>query len=116
MAFQSSVPNRPIPFSEPPYLLNLPSPYYRASHFSWQQACRAFVAKNLLQHAFEWENEGDVPSHVFETFSDHNVLIANLPAPLPVEWLKRLGVHDVLGVVRVEDWDYFHTAIFADEV
>jgi acyl-CoA dehydrogenase len=100
MAFQSSVPNRPIPFSEPPYLLNLPSPYYRASHFSWQQACRAFVAKNLLQHAFEWEN----------------VLIANLPAPLPVEWLKRLGVHDVLGVVRVEDWDYFHTAIFADEV
>ena len=44
------------------------------------------------------------------------MLIPSLPAPLPVRWLKRLGVHDVLGVVKVEEWDYIHTAIFSDEM
>ncbi len=34
------------------------------------------------------------------------MLIPSLTAPLPVQWLKRLGVHDILGVVRVEEWDY----------
>ncbi len=57
-----------------------------------------------------------VPEHVFKTFSKHNMVIANLPAPLPVKWLKRLGIHDILGVVKVEEWDYLHTGIFADEV
>ena len=44
------------------------------------------------------------------------MLIPNLPAPLPVEWLKRLGVHDILGTVKVEEWDYLHTSIFCDEM
>lgn len=44
------------------------------------------------------------------------MLIPSLPAPLPVEWLKKLGVHNILGVVKVEDWDYLHTCIFVDEV
>lgn len=44
------------------------------------------------------------------------MLIPTLPAPLPVQWLKRLGVHDILGVVKVKEWDYIHTAIFCDEM
>ncbi len=44
------------------------------------------------------------------------MLIPSLTAPLPVQWLKRLGVHDILGVVKVEEWDYIHTAIFCDEM
>ena len=57
-----------------------------------------------------------VPPHVFETFAGANMLIPSLPAPLPVQWLKQLGVHDILGVVKVEEWDYIHTAIFCDEM
>lgn len=105
----------PIPFSEPPYLAGLPSPYYGSSHLHFQKVCRAFVEENLLQHAMEWEREETVPAHVFEKFAAANMLIPSLPAPLPVVWLKKLGVHDVLGV-KVEDWDYLHTAIFTDEV
>lgn len=105
-----------IPFSEPPYIQGLPSPYYTPSHLRWQKACRAFISEHLLPQAFEWEREETVPEHVFETFAKNNMLIPNLPAPLPVEWLKRLGVHDVLGVVGVEEWDYLHTGIYADEV
>ena len=44
------------------------------------------------------------------------MLLPNLTAALPVQWLKRLGINDILGVVKVEDWDYIHTAIFCDEM
>ncbi|PIG85706.1 acyl-CoA dehydrogenase [Aspergillus arachidicola] len=90
----------PIPFSEPPYLRNLPSPYYTEGHLRFQKACRAFLWENLISHAAEWEKEGHVPEHVFETFCKHNMLLPNLPAPLPVDWLKRLGIHDILGMAR----------------
>lgn len=108
--------SKPIPFSEPPYLCGLPSPYYNDSHLRWQKACRAFVTENLHQHAIDWEREETVPAHVFDTFATAHMLIPNLPAPLPVKWLKELGIHDILGVVKVEEWDYIHTAIFCDEM
>ena len=42
------------------------------------------------------------------------MLIPNLKSPLPVPWLKKLGINDILGV-PVEEWDYLHTAIWVDE-
>ncbi|KIW25573.1 uncharacterized protein PV07_08739 [Cladophialophora immunda] len=45
----------------------------------------------------EWEREEMVPDHLFQTFHKHNMLTPNLPAPLPVEWLRRVGVYDILG-------------------
>ncbi|MCJ1431373.1 hypothetical protein MMC27_000725 [Xylographa pallens] len=111
------MPNKPsIPFSEPPYLAGLPSPYYSSSHLKWQKACRAFIDENLNQYAMDWEREEKVPPEVFQKFAAANMLIPTLPAPLPVDWLKRLGVHDILGTVKVEDWDYLHTAIYTDEM
>jgi acyl-CoA dehydrogenase len=106
----------PIPFAEPPYLCGLPSPYYSPSHLRWQKACRVFVEEHFLPHAMEWERVGTVPPHVFETFARHNMLIPNLPAPLPVQWLNKLGIHDILGAVKVEEWDYLHTGIYIDEM
>ena len=64
----------------------------------------------------DWEREETVPSHVFDTFAKAHMLIPTLPAPLPVAWLKILGIDDVLGTVKVEEWDYLHTAIFCDEM
>jgi acyl-CoA dehydrogenase len=107
--------DNPLPFSEPPYLRGLPSPYYTQSHRGFQQRCRAFMYENLHIHALDWENDGFVPERVFETFAKHHMILPNLPAPLPVAWLKRLGIHDVLGV-KVEEWDYLHTGIYCDEV
>lgn len=63
----------------------------------------------------EWEREGTVPPHVFEVFAKHNMLLPNLPSPLPVAWLKKLNIHDILGV-KVEDWDLIYTGIYLDEV
>ena len=104
-----------IPFAEPPYLRGLPSPYYTPGHLRFQKACREFMWEHLLQYAMEWERQGTVPEHVFDTFCRHNMLLPNLPAPLPVEWLKRLNIHDILGV-KVEDWDYMYSGIYGDEL
>lgn len=105
----------PVPFSEPPYLRGLPSPYHTEKHRAFQKRCRAFAWEHLVRHALEWEREGTVPEHVFQTFCQHNMLLPNLPAPLPVDWLKRLGIHDILGV-KVEEWDHMYTGIYCDEV
>lgn len=104
-----------VPFSEPPWLSGLPSPYYKETHRRFQKACRAFIDEHLAPFAVEWEREETAPDHLFHTFTKHNMLIPNLPAPLPVEWLHKVGIYDILGV-KVEDWDYFHTSIYLDEM
>lgn len=106
----------PVPFSEPPWLLGLPSPIYKPTHYKWQRTIRAFISQNLHAHAIEWEKAGTVPPHVFETFAKHNMLIPALPAPLPVEWLHKLGVHELPGGLKVEDYDYLHASIYSDEM
>lgn len=105
-----------IPFSEPPYILGLPSPYYTPSHLAWQKACRAFITINLTAHAMDWEREELVPPEVFKKFAAANMLIPTLPAPLPVEWCKRLGLEKLLGGLNVTEFDYIHFLIHADEV
>lgn len=105
----------PIPFSEPPYLSGLPSPYYTEAHREFQKKCRAFITENLTQHAMEWERAEDVPEHVFTTFAKANMLLPALPAPLPVEWLKKLGIDSILGQ-PVDQWDYFFNLIYTDEM
>ena len=104
-----------VPFSEPPYLAGLPSPYYKPTHLRWQKACRAFLEKHLLDKALEWDTIETLPENVFEEFAKAGMLIPSLPSPLPVEWLKRLGINDILGT-PVEEFDYIHTMIYCDEV
>ncbi|KAI1170633.1 putative acyl-CoA dehydrogenase [Nemania sp. FL0916] len=106
----------PIPFSEPSYLMGLPSAYYTSSHRSFQAAIRPFIQKHLLDRAIEWEKAETVPEHVFSDFASANMLVPALPAPLPVSWLKRVGIHELAGGVRVEDFDYLHALIYADEI
>ncbi|KAI0130175.1 acyl-CoA dehydrogenase/oxidase [Xylariales sp. AK1849] len=106
----------PIPFSEPPWLLGLPNPIYTESHRQWQAAIRPFIEGHLHSHAREWERAETVPEHVFGEFAKANMLIPALPAPLPVAWLKRLGIDELLGGLKVEDFDYLHGLIYADEM
>jgi len=105
----------PIPFSEPPWILGLPSPYYNESHRKWQKNIRAFITENLTKHAMEWEDAGDVPPDVYSKFFAQNMLIPYLPAPLPIAMLKSLGIHDMLGL-PIEEFDYTHFAIFVSEM
>lgn len=109
-----STKSSPIPFAEPSYLCGLPSPYFQATHLAFQQRCRAFFNEHFLPYVLEWETAGTVPEHVWTLFNKHNMLLPNLKSPLPVKWLRRLGLNDILGV-PVDEWDYLHTAIWVDE-
>ncbi|KAI1350083.1 putative acyl-CoA dehydrogenase [Xylaria sp. FL0043] len=106
----------PVPFSEPSWLMGLPSAHYTDSHYKFQRAIRPFIQKHLLDRAIEWDKAETVPDHVFRDFAKANMLVPALPAPLPVAWLKRLGIHELPGGLKVEDFDYMHSLIFADEM
>ena len=43
------------------------------------------------------------------------MLIPNLPAPLPLKWLKQIGF-DSIGPIKIEDFDYTHIAIYVAEL
>ncbi|KAI9150443.1 Acyl-CoA dehydrogenase apdG [Paramyrothecium foliicola] len=105
-----------VPFAEPPWVRGSPSPYYNDSHRRVQRACRDFIAEHLHKRALEWETAEDVPAHVFGEFAAANFLLPALPAPLPVQWLHRLGITHMPGNVPVEEWDYLHGMIYADEM
>uniref|UniRef100_A0A8H7TSZ4 Acyl-CoA dehydrogenase/oxidase N-terminal domain-containing protein n=1 Tax=Bionectria ochroleuca TaxID=29856 RepID=A0A8H7TSZ4_BIOOC len=105
-----------VPFAEPPWLNGIPSPYFDESHKRVQAACRDFIGRTLSQHAFEWETAEDVPPHVFGEFAKANFLVPALPAPLPAEWLRRVGITHMPGGIPVEDWNYLHALIYADEM
>ncbi|CAG8981596.1 hypothetical protein HYALB_00009475 [Hymenoscyphus albidus] len=105
----------PIPLSEPPWLMGLPSPYYNESHKKWQKTCRALIDELLMAQSAEWERAGDVPETLYGQFAAANLLIPNLSAPLPVKWLHKLGITHLPGGLKVEDFDYLHTLIFVDE-
>lgn len=54
----------PVPFSDPPYLMGLPSAYYNESHRKWQKTCRALADELLVPFVNEWEAAGDVPGKI----------------------------------------------------
>ncbi|KAF2428601.1 short-chain specific acyl-CoA dehydrogenase mitochondrial precursor [Tothia fuscella] len=104
-----------VPFSDPAWLMGLPSPYYNESHRRWQATIRPWLEENLHKNAFEWDTAELLPESVFKTFAEAGMLIPSLPCPLPVEWLKRVGINDIMGV-KVQDFDYMHMAIYSDEM
>ncbi|KAF5026978.1 hypothetical protein F66182_1008 [Fusarium sp. NRRL 66182] len=106
----------PLPFSEPPWLRGAPSPIFNDSHRRFQAACRKFVDENLNQHALEWETLEEVPSDLYGVFAQGNFILPALPTPLPVRWLKELGITHMPGQVPVEEWNALHTLIYADEM
>ena len=56
------------------------------------------------------------PVDLYQKFASANFLIPNLPSPLPVKWLKELGITHLPGDLPVEEFDYMHTLIFTDEM
>ncbi|KAH7078182.1 acyl-CoA dehydrogenase/oxidase [Paraphoma chrysanthemicola] len=104
------------PFEDPPWLQGMPSPYYNESHYRFQRACREFIDEKLNVHAVQWEREGAVPPEVWYSFAEANMLIPNLAAPLPVKWLKRLGLTTMPGGLQAQDFDDMHSYIYFDEM
>lgn len=106
----------PIPFAENPWLTGLPSPYYNESHYKWQATCREFIDGILTPFAKDFEKDKQLPDHVFKAFAEQHFIIAGLPAPLPVNILKGIGITHLPGGLAVEEFDYFHHLVYNTEV
>lgn len=104
----------PVPFTDPPWVNGLPSPYYNESHRKWQQVCRAFMEEHLFSRVSAWDD--NVQDEVYQVFMKHNMLLPAIGAPLPVDALKNIGITHLEGGLRVEDFDYMHCIIYASEV
>ncbi|KAK4213158.1 acyl-CoA dehydrogenase [Rhypophila decipiens] len=108
--------NAQIPFSEPPWLNNLPTPIFKATHKRFQAAIRPLLQKILHDNAIEWETAETIPAHVFDEFAAAGLLPCALPAPLDVNLLKSLGITHLPGPTPVEEFDALHGVIFSDEM
>lgn len=106
----------PTPFAEAPWTQGVPSPYYTESHRTWQKDCRKFIYENLGEHSLQYVKDGQVPMEVYHKFAEAGMLIPSLPAPLPIQRLKQLGIRELLGGLKLEDFDYFHFLIYIAEV
>ena len=77
--------------------------------------CQVHNIYNSLQSIYPAVPD-DATAGLFSKFAAANLLIPNLSSPLPVKWLKKLGIHELPGGLKVEDFDYLHTLIYIDEV
>jgi len=68
-----------------------------------------------LHHRLQWLTIPS-PADLYSKFAAANFLIPNLSAPLPVKWLHKLGIHELPGGLKIEDFDYMHTLIYVDEM
>ncbi|KAJ6494754.1 acyl-CoA dehydrogenase [Mycena vitilis] len=101
-----------VPYAEPTWLSpGFHSPYYSENHRRFQAAMRKFCEEELLPDSILREADGKRPSQAcFDAMARTNILAMRLgPGP----HLKGRVLMD--GLVKPEEFDYFHELIMAQE-
>lgn len=103
----------PAPFSEPLLpQLDLPeNPYYTEKHHKLRAYVRNFVDTELLPHAQEWEQAGQVPEAVRRKFCDAGFAIVR-----PVVDEEDAGGVTPPANIPHQDWDTWCSVIVGDEM
>ncbi|CAN8098567.1 unnamed protein product [Discula destructiva] len=97
-------------WAEPAWFSSLESPYYNKSHRSLQAYARKYVDENIMPHALEWEEQGECPEHVKQSFAQSGLPFADIPAQYkPPEFRSLAGI-------PTEELDVFHHMILIDEL
>ncbi|KAF8292381.1 acyl-CoA dehydrogenase NM domain-like protein [Clavulina sp. PMI_390] len=101
-----------MPYGEPSWLAEGHySPYFSESHRKFQRWMRRFVEEHLMEDAALREEDGKRPSlSTVETQAKHGLLAMRLG---PGEHLKGMTLVD--GLVKPEEYDYFHELILTQE-
>lgn len=83
----------------------MPSPYYKESHYKLREAIRNWVTENILDVAYEWEEETKVVDpKVYQKMADDGIVtVLAFGSKIPKKWAKPDGT--VFGGVKVEEWD-----------
>ena len=102
----------PVPYAEPLWLIpQFKNPYYKESHRKLQKAIRKFVDEVVTPEGLAREADGKyISQEVIDKMAEKNVLAMRLG---PGKHLKGRILLD--GVVKPEEFDYFHDLIVAQE-
>ncbi|KAJ3514588.1 hypothetical protein NLJ89_g2288 [Agrocybe chaxingu] len=101
-----------VPYSEPAWLTpGYYSPYYKEHHRRFQAAYRKFVEEIILPDAQAREEDGKRPSQkVFDEMARLNIIAMRLGPGPHLKGLELMG-----GIVKPEEFDYFHELIMGQE-
>ncbi|KAK7033074.1 hypothetical protein R3P38DRAFT_3313146 [Favolaschia claudopus] len=101
-----------VPYAEPTWLNpGFHSPYYTEGHRRFQTALRKFVEEEIGPDSNAREEDGKRPSQsVFDAMARTNIIAMRLG---PGRHLKGRVLMD--GLVKPEEFDYFHELIMAQE-
>ncbi|KAJ7727303.1 acyl-CoA dehydrogenase [Mycena maculata] len=101
-----------VPYAEPTWLNpGFHSPYYTEGHRRFQIAMRKFFEAEVLPDAALREEDGKRPSPaVFEAMARTNIIAMRLGPGPHLKGRELMG-----GLVKPEEFDYFHELIMAQE-
>lgn len=103
----------PVPYAEPTWLTpQFHSPYYNDSHRRFQKALREFTDKYITPEAQEAERTGNhISQGLIDRMSKAGLLHVRIGPGKHLHGVEILG-----GVVKGEEFDYFHDSIVAQEL
>ncbi|EMF14810.1 acyl-CoA dehydrogenase [Sphaerulina musiva SO2202] len=102
-----------VPYAEPLWLSPVfKSPYYNESHRRLQKAVREFTEVHILPEAKEKEDDGtQISQELIDKMADVNLLACRLGPGKHLRGRTLFG-----GVVKGEEYDYFHDLIVSQEI
>ncbi|KAF9450323.1 acyl-CoA dehydrogenase, partial [Macrolepiota fuliginosa MF-IS2] len=102
-----------VPYAEPTWLTTgYHSPYYKDHHRKFQTAFRKFVEEVIIPDAHAREEDGKRPSpSVFQEMAKMNILAMRLGPGPHLKGFTLMG-----GIVKPEEFDYFHELIMGQEM
>ncbi|KAF5327227.1 hypothetical protein D9619_004911 [Psilocybe cf. subviscida] len=102
-----------VPYAEPTWLADgYHNPYYTENHRAFQKAVRNFVDEVITPDAAKHEEDGKPPSQeVLDAMAKFNIHAMRMG---PGKHLKGLELMD--GLVKPEQFDYFHELIITQEL
>lgn len=102
-----------VPYGEPTWLTPVfKSPYYSASHRRLQKAMRIFTDEHVYPVAQECEKNGThISQHLIDRMAANGVLHMRLGPGKHLHGVELMG-----GVVKGEEFDYFHDLIVGQEM
>eukprot|EP00403_Amphidinium_massartii_P011717 CAMPEP_0178415398 /NCGR_PEP_ID=MMETSP0689_2-20121128/23530_1 /TAXON_ID=160604 /ORGANISM="Amphidinium massartii, Strain CS-259" /LENGTH=520 /DNA_ID=CAMNT_0020036715 /DNA_START=27 /DNA_END=1589 /DNA_ORIENTATION=- len=109
---QATVLSR-VPFAEAAYEQGFESPYFKDSHRALRKALRKFIAEEVMPDALECEAQNKAPNPEVRKKYGEAGLIAMTQGP--GEHLKWAPNGLMGGVVKPEEFDYFHEMICNEE-
>lgn len=101
-----------VPYGEPTWLTpQFKSPYYKESHRKLQRALRIWTDEELTPVAQECEKNGThIPQELIDKMAANGVLRMRLGPG------KHMHGHNLMGVMKGEEFDYFHDLIATQEM